>query len=156
MSVFPPPPPADPGDFDPGAFEPGGFDSAALLEPRVPLFAPYCGGVSQQLLLEAALVQLLTGEWSGERRLEGGVVRRFSLRWHGEPAPLETLHCELRFPDLPAVHYDFNLPAYQLVLWLMQRQEHQLPVSFWRWLLLGERPRSASGAAPLNGATADA
>lgn len=156
--IFPPPPPPGEG-FKPPAngvalFDSAGIDPASILEPLVPLFAPYCGGVTQQLLLEGAVGQLLMGEWSGERRLERDGVRAFSLRWHGEPAPLETLRCELQFPDLPAVRYEFTLPAYQLVLWLMQRHEHQLPVSFWRWLLLGERPRSASGASPLDGATA--
>ncbi|TVS07779.1 MAG: hypothetical protein EA413_00335 [Cyanobium sp. PLM2.Bin73] len=153
--VFPPPPPPADG-FNPGTgIDPAAIDSASMLDPLVPLFAPYCGGVTQLLLLEAAVAQLLMGVWDGERRLERNGVRRFTLRWHGEPAPLETLRCELQFPDLPAVRYEFTLPAYQLVLWLMQRHEHQLPVSFWRWLLLGERPRSASsGAAPLDGATA--
>ncbi|WP_254968080.1 type IV pilus biogenesis protein EbsA [Cyanobium sp. CH-040] len=137
--MFPPPPP--PGPSDPGLLQtPFGFDSEGILEPLVPLFAPYCGGVTRQLLLEAAVGQLLMGEWSGERRLDGDVSRAFTLRWHGEPAPLETLRCELHFPDLPSVNYEFTLPAYRLVLWLMQRQDHQLPVSFWRWLLLGELP----------------
>ncbi|MFO8236734.1 MAG: hypothetical protein R6U00_00485, partial [Prochlorococcaceae cyanobacterium] len=52
---------------------------------------------------------------------------------------------ELDFPDFPGIHYEFALPAYRLVLWLMQRQDRQLPVSFWRWLLLGELPSSAGG-----------
>jgi hypothetical protein len=86
------------------------------------------------------------GEWCGERRLEGDGSRPFTLRWHGEPAPLETLHCELHFPELSGVSYEFTLPAYRLVLWLMQRQDRQLPVSFWRWLLLGEVPRGSAAA----------
>ncbi|MEX1315779.1 MAG: type IV pilus biogenesis protein EbsA [Synechococcaceae cyanobacterium] len=132
--------------IDPAPIDPAAIDAAAILEPLVPLFAPYCGGVAQQLLLEAAVGQLLMGEWHGERRLEGDGARQFSLHWHGEPAPLESLRCTLHFPDLPGVRYDFTLPAYQLVLWLMQRQDRQLPVSFWRWLLLGEWPRSAGDA----------
>ena len=156
--IFPPPPP--PGDgsrppaSDPGQGEANPLASTMLLEPLVPLFAPYCGGVTQQLLLEAAVGQLLMGEWHGERRLEGDVARPFSLRWHGEPAPLETLRCELEFPELPTVRYEFSLPAYRLVLWLMQRQDRQLPVSFWRWLLLGELPRAAGSEAPAGDATA--
>jgi hypothetical protein len=102
--------------------------------------------VSQQLLLEAAVGQLLTGQWTGERRLEAGGSHRFTLTWRGEAAPLETLRCQLDFPDLAGIHYEFTLPAYRLVLWLMQRQDRQLPVSFWRWLLLGELPSSSSGA----------
>lgn len=131
--MFPPPPPRVESETGAGG----------ILEPLVPLFAPYCGGVTQRLLLESAVGQLLTGEWQGERRLEGGGSRVFVLRWHGEPAPLETLRCELQFPDLPSVHYEFTLPAYRLVSWLMQRLDRQLPVSFWRWLLLGELPRSS-------------
>jgi hypothetical protein len=134
-TMLPPAPPPGPAELD----------SAMVLGPLVPLFAPYCGGVSQQLLLEAAVGQLLTGQWTGERRLDDDGSRRFILAWHGEPAPLETLRCELDFPDFPEIHYEFALPAYRLVLWLMQRQDRQLPVSFWRWLLLGELPTSAGG-----------
>jgi hypothetical protein len=157
MIVPPPPPPGEgtnPPPTHPTPSDPNRLDSAAILEPLVPLFAPYCGGVTQQLLLEAAVGQLLMGEWHGERRLAGDGARQFSLRWHGEPAPLETLRCELQFPELPTVRYEFSLPAYRLVLWLMQRQDRQLPVSFWRWLLLGELPRSTASEAPAGGATA--
>ncbi|MCU0528658.1 MAG: transglycosylase [Cyanobium sp. Prado107] len=139
--MIPPPPPRLESELH----------TEAILEPMVPLFAPYCGGVTQQLLLEAAVGQLLMGEWSGERRLEGGASRPFTLRWHGEPAPLETLRCELHFPDLPSVNYEFTLPAYRLVVWLMQCHERQLPASFWRWLLLGELPGSSADSAAAGG-----
>jgi hypothetical protein len=157
VPVPPLPPPLDgiwPPVRDPGEAEPRPVGATAMREPLVPLFVPYCGGVSQRRSLETALDQLLVGEWSGERRLEGGALRAFRLRWHGEPAPLEPLGCELQFPDLPTVHYDFSLPAYRLVLWLMRRQERQLPVSFWRWLLLGELPRANVAAAPAGDAPA--
>ncbi|MEO1002555.1 MAG: type IV pilus biogenesis protein EbsA [Cyanobacteria bacterium J06638_7] len=134
---------------DPCAIDPAPFDSASILGPLVPLFAPYCDGVSKRQALEAAVGQLLHGEWTGERRLESGQARPFSLRWQGELAPLESLRCALTFPDLPSVHYDFTLPAYRLVQWLMQREQRQLPVSFWRWLLLGEAGGAAgTGVAP--------
>ncbi len=141
MFTPPPPPPRD--GPNPAVIEPARAAFGAGIDPLVPLFAPYCGGVSQQQQLQLAVGQLLKGEWQGERRLDGDGVRPFTLSWHGEPAPLETLRCQLSFPAAATVHYDFSLPAYRLVRWLMQCQDHQLPVSFWRWLLLGEVPRSA-------------
>lgn len=118
----------------------GGSDGANVLEPLVPLFAPYCGGVSYQSLLEPAVAQLLSGSWNGRRRIAEGRDHRFTLQWQGEPAPLEPLSCQLRFPAFPQVDYTFSLPAYQLVSWLMQRQGDELPLEFWRWLLMGEQP----------------
>ncbi|SBO41736.1 type IV pilus biogenesis protein EbsA [Cyanobium sp. NIES-981] len=112
--------------------------SASDVEPLIPLFAPYCGGVSRQISLQEAMVVLIRGSWSGERRLEGGRSLGFHLHWSGELAPLELLSCALRFPAHPAVTYDFQLPAYQLVQWLMLRRQRELPEAFWRWLLLGD------------------
>jgi hypothetical protein len=118
----------------------GSSDGASVLEPLVPLFAPYCGGVAYQSLLEPAVAQLLSGSWNGRRRIAEGRDHRFTLQWQGEPAPLEPLSCQLRFPAFPQVDYTFSLPAYQLVSWLMQRQGDELPLEFWRWLLMGEQP----------------
>jgi hypothetical protein len=115
-------------------------------EPLIPLFAPYCGGVSQQNSLEEAVVLLLLGEWAGERKLVGGRRHLYRLRWTGEPAPLEQLTCHIRFPEIPSVAYDFELQAYQLVKWLMLRQDQELPETFWRWLLLGVPPGHLSEA----------
>jgi hypothetical protein len=117
-------------------------EQPSLLEPLVPLFSPYCGGVAYQPLLEPAVAQLLRREWSGQRPLSDGRVHRFVLAWQGEPAPLETLACSLRFPEQADLHYSFELPAYQLVYWLMQRQDDQLPLTFWQWLLTGNVPAS--------------
>jgi hypothetical protein len=122
-------------------------DPRSLVEPLVPLFAPYCGGVAYQQLLEPAVAQLLQREWSGVRPLSDGRAHRFLLAWQGEPAPLETLACSLRFPDLPELTYAFDLPAYQLVYWLMQRQGDQLPVNFWHWLLTGNVPAPTGNGA---------
>ncbi len=119
---------------------PLGEDLNRLLEPLIPLFSPYCGGVAYQHLLEPAVAQLLQGEWAGQRPVADGRVHHFSFSWEGELAPLENLSCSLRFPDVPEVVYAFTMPAYRLVQWLMQRQDEQLPVSFWRWLLTGEEP----------------
>ncbi len=119
---------------------PSGGDSGSVLEPLIPLFAPYCGGVAYQNLLEPAVAQLLNGSWDGRRRIAEGRDHRFTLQWQGEPAPLEPLSCQLKFPAFPQVNYSFSLPAYQLVTWLMQRQGDELPVEFWRWLLTGEQP----------------
>ena len=107
------------------------------VEQLVPLFAPYCGGVSNQNTLVDSIVVLLHGSWTGERPLEGGRSHSFELRWSGEPAPLETLHCEIGFPAMPSVTYQFDLPAHQLVQCLMLRWQRTLPDAFWRWLLMG-------------------
>ncbi|EDY39116.1 conserved hypothetical protein [Cyanobium sp. PCC 7001] len=112
-------------------------ERSKALEPLIPLFAPYCGGVAQQNRLEEAVAVLMSGHWSGVRPLEGGRSHAFELHWSGEPAPLETLSLALRFPAHPSVAYDFELPGYQLVRWLMQRHQQELPEAFWRWLLLG-------------------
>lgn len=112
--------------------------------PLVPLFAPYCGGLAHQLVLEEALAILLSGEWDGSRMLQGGRSHALQLRWSCETAPQEVLHCDLRLPAVPQVAYAFDLPCHQLVRWLMERQGDELPPSFWQWLLLG-RPPLATG-----------
>ncbi len=119
---------------------PADLASSGSVEPLVPLFAPYCGGLGHQLSLERALAILLAGEWTGRRRLQGGRSHGLRLSWSGETAPQEALHCDLVFPALPQVSYSFDLPCHQLVQWLMERQEDELPPSFWRWLLLGQPP----------------
>ena len=116
-----------------------GITSEAVA-PLVPLFAPYCGGLRRVSTLEDGLAILLAGGWTGERRLQGGRSHMLRLSWSGETAPQENLHCELIFPGLPAVKYNFELPCHQLVQWLMDREGEQLPVSFWQWLLLGQPP----------------
>jgi hypothetical protein len=117
--------------------------SAPDLEPQILLFAPYCGGVAYRHLLLPAVSQLLLGEWRGERPLADGRSHAFVLSWRGEPAPLEPHHCTLEFPQLPEIGYSFTIPGYELVYWLMQRHEGQLPETFWRWLLTGEQPAAA-------------
>jgi hypothetical protein len=104
---------------------------------QVALFAPYCGGVAQGLRLAAALETLAQAELEGVRRLRPSGERRFRLRWQAGPSPLEPSLCELRFPELPEVEYRFELPTHQLVAWLMQRRDAELPEQFWHWLLLG-------------------
>jgi len=111
--------------------------------PLVPLFAPYCGGLGRLMSLEAALAILLAGDWNGKRLLQGGRSHVLRLSWSGETAPQEILHCDLIFPDLPEVKYSFELPCHQLVQWLMDMEEEQLPASFWQWLLLGQQPLAA-------------
>jgi hypothetical protein len=114
--------------------------SPETVAPLVPLFAPYCGGLGQQALLEEALAILLVGHWTGLRLLQGGRSHALRLTWSGESAPQELLHCDLVLPALPTVTYTFDLPCHQLVQWLMERQGPELPPSFWRWLLLGQPP----------------
>ncbi len=110
----------------------------APMAPLVPLFAPYCGGLAQQALLQEALILLGQGAFQGERPLAGGKGHRYQLLWQGESAPLEVLRCELAFPDNDQPDYHFALPAHQLVAWLMQRQGNDLPQAFWSWLLVGQ------------------
>jgi hypothetical protein len=119
---------------------PADLAASGSVAPLVPLFAPYCGGLGHQSSLERALAILLEGEWSGRRLLQGGRSHMLRLSWSGETAPQESLHCDLVFPALPQVSYSFDLPCHQLVQWLMERQDDELPPSFWRWLLLGLPP----------------
>ncbi|MFY8147738.1 MAG: type IV pilus biogenesis protein EbsA [Prochlorococcaceae cyanobacterium] len=109
----------------------------------LPLFAPYCGGLSRQSLLEQALHQLVRGEFQGRRPLRGGGAHSFVLRWTAEPAPLETAACSLTFPSLEGpdgqpITYSFRIPTHQLVSLLMETEQDVLPAGFWRWLLIGQ------------------
>lgn len=103
----------------------------------VPLFALYCGGVGREPQLMAALQTLGASSLQGSRLLNDGGAHHFELRWSGEAAPMQALRCQLRFPDLPAIEYDFSLPCHQLVIWLMDVDGPGLPESFWPWLLQG-------------------
>ncbi|CAK6692997.1 transglycosylase [Synechococcus sp. CCY9201] len=112
---------------------------AALL----PLFAPYCGGLGRQSLIEEALRQLALGQFQGKRPLRGGGTHPFVLRWQAEPAPLEPARCTLTFteqfsPDGQPITYSFNIPTHQLLSLLMEREGEVLPANFWRWLLIGQ------------------
>jgi len=106
----------------------------------VPLFAPYGGGLDL-VVLDQALALLQQGRFSGERRLQGGDARPFELLWSGGQAPLELASCTLRFPQLPQVHYSFQLPAHRLLAWLASLQGdasgQDLPDGFWSWFILG-------------------
>lgn len=115
--------------------------------PQVVLYAPYCGGVSREALLEQALDLLHSARTGGERPLAGSGGHRFELSWKPGGAPQEPSFCELHFPADPELIYRFSLPTHQLVSWLMDLLEDQairgngdLPEPFWRWLILGENP----------------
>ncbi len=110
---------------------------ASSIPALVPLFAPYCGGVGRERELMTALQTLAMGRLQGGRRLSDGGAHAFELSWSGDPAPLAPLSCQLRFPDLPAIQYDFQLPCHHLVDWLMEAAGDGLPESFWPWLLQG-------------------
>lgn len=120
----------------------------ASIPSLVPLFAPYCGGVGRERELKEALSLLATGQFRGSRPLSDGGSHAFEFSWSGEPAPLEALVCQLRFPDLPSVGYDFRLPCHQLVLWLMEARGTGLPESFWPWLLQGRLAPAAPWLSP--------
>ncbi len=106
--------------------------------PLAPLFAPYCGGVGREQQLIRALEILAAGSLTGLRRLRDGGGHAYALSWSGEPAPLQTLNCQLLFPDLPEeISYRFPLACHQLVFWLVESGGDGLPDSFWPWLLQG-------------------
>ena len=114
------------------------------------LFAPYCGGVSREQDLSAALQILSCGELKGRRPVAGIDGYRFELRWNGVAAPMERLDCQLRFPGHPEGAVDFAVTTHQLVAWLMDRShlqpsEPDLPNGFWQWLLIerGDAPEQA-------------
>ncbi len=106
--------------------------------PLTPLFAPYCGGLGREQQLIRALEILAAGCLPGVRRLSDGGGHAYELAWSGEPAPLQTLDCQLHFPDQPEeISYRFPLVCHQLVLWLVESGGDGLPDSFWPWLLQG-------------------
>ena len=114
------------------------------------LFAPYCGGVSREQDLSAALQILGRGALQGRRPVAGSDGHPYELRWNGVAAPMERLDCQLRFPGHPEGDFDFAVTTHQLVVWLMdcshlQPSEPDLPNGFWQWLLIerGDAPEQA-------------
>ena len=108
------------------------------------LFAPYCGGVNREGDLSIALQILRSGRLAGRRPVQGMPGHVFVLSWGGAAAPLEQIHCQLRFSEHPEADMDFELCTYQLVAWLMDRSgsdqiEPDLPEDFWQWLLIESR-----------------
>ena len=106
------------------------------------LYAPYCGGLSGEKDLSAALKILQSQSFDGLRTVEGASGHAYRLSWTGGQAPLETISCRLTFPSHPSLDYSFELVTHQLVSWFMQvdvqnRRSGDLPDAFWRWLLVG-------------------
>ena len=94
-------------------------------EAMVALYAPYCEGGDQPQLLDQALDKLVTTRLNGSRRLKPDGSHLFELTWQPGESPQEPSHCQLSFPEVPAVSYSFSVPTAQLVLWLMQTLESQ-------------------------------
>ena len=106
------------------------------------LYAPYCGGLSGEKDLSAALKILQSQLFDGLRTVEGASGHAYRLSWTGGQAPLETISCRLTFPSHPSLNYSFELVTHQLVSWFMQvdvqnRRSGDLPDAFWQWLLVG-------------------
>ena len=121
---------------------------------QIALFAPYCGGLQQESVLLRVLPVFAQGLLEGQRPLAGGECRSFVLRWTVVRAPLMPCSCRLEFPECADVVYGFELPAHQLISWLMQVDPEapgpDLPDGFWQWLLLENDPIEPSGAGPLH------
>ena len=106
------------------------------------LYAPYCGGLSGEEDLSAALTILQSQSFDGLRPVEGAPGHAYRLSWTGGEAPLETISCLLKFPAHPSLNYSFDLVTHQLVSWFMQvdlqdGKSGDLPDAFWQWLLVG-------------------
>ena len=106
------------------------------------LYAPYCGGLSGEEDLSAALTILQSQSFDGLRPVEGAQGHAYLLSWTGGQAPLETISCRLRFHSHPSLNYSFDLVTHQLVSWFMQVEiqdgmDSDLPDAFWQWLLVG-------------------
>ena len=119
-------------------------------DAQLVLFSPYCGGVSREQDLSAALQILSCGELKGRRPVAGIDGYPLELRWNGVVAPMKSLDCQLRFPGHPEGDVDFAVTTHQLVVWLMDRSHLQpseldLPDGFWQWLLMerGDAPEQA-------------
>lgn len=119
--------------------------SSSSSSTLLPLYVPYCGGLLQREALGLALGQFEQGSWQGIRRIGGGRSHGYRLAWRGGLAPLDLLSCHLSFPAPAGLSYGFELPAHQLVVWLLEAQQQgaqpdqDLPLSFWRWLLIGDQ-----------------
>ena len=121
---------------------------------QIALFAPYCGGVHQEAALMRVLPLFAEGELRGHRPLAGGALRPFVLRWSVVGAPLSLCSCHVEIAEGPALVYRFELPAHQLMTWLMQVDPDavrvDLPDGFWQWLLLEHDPSEAPHPGPLH------
>lgn len=114
------------------------------------LYAPYCQGTARRAELVRALELLAAGSLEGARPLRPTGARPFRLHWRAAASPLDRSTAQLEIAganDQPGHDYSFELPTYQLVLWLMDAvgagapdQPVDLPESFWRWLILGLDP----------------
>ena len=94
------------------------------------LFAPYCGGVSREQDLSAALQILGLGALQGRRPVAGSDGHPYELRWNGVAAPMERLDCQFRFPGHPEGDLDFSVTTHQLVVWMMDDSicSHRSPI----------------------------
>ena len=89
-------------------------------DAMVALYAPYCEGSERPELLDLALEKLLTRRLNGSRRLKPDGSHPFELTWQPGESPQELSQCQLRFPEIQEVTYQFSVPTSQLVLWLMR------------------------------------
>jgi hypothetical protein len=122
-----------------------------MSEALVALYAPYCQGTARRAELVQALELLAAGALEGARPLRPAGSRPFRLSWRAAASPLDRSAAQLQIAgagDQPGHDYSFDVPTYQLVLWLMDgiagrgesTQPLDLPESFWRWLILGLDP----------------
>lgn len=88
-------------------------------DAMVALYAPYCEGSERPELLDLALEKLLTRRLNGSRQLKPDGSHPFELTWQPGESPQELSQCQLSFPQLQKVIYQFSIPTSQLVLWLM-------------------------------------
>jgi hypothetical protein len=89
-------------------------------DAMVALYAPYCEGCERPELLDLALEKLVTRRLTGSRRLQPDGSHPFELTWQPGESPQEFSQCQLSFPQIEAMTYQFSVPTSQLVLWLMK------------------------------------
>jgi hypothetical protein len=89
-------------------------------DAMVALYAPYCEGCERPELLDLALEKLLATRLNGSRRLTPDGSHPFELTWQPGESPQELSQCQLSFPQIREVNYQFSVPTAQLVLWLMK------------------------------------
>ena len=77
-----------------GILETSGTNQAPAVSDaaQLVLFAPYCGGVSREQDLSAALQILERGALQGRRPVAGSDGHPYELRWNGVAAPMGSLH----------------------------------------------------------------
>ncbi|SAY39312.1 hypothetical protein FLM9_1381 [Candidatus Synechococcus spongiarum] len=113
---------------------------------QVSLFRPYCAAAPGSSHFGDAMAIFSRGELAGVRQIQDGESIGFSLRWQPGQLPADPCPCTLTIRPVPGACYQFSVPSYQAVLWLLEvcrsqagrpsgEQAADLPQAFWTQVL---------------------